>query len=130
VPALIVSDPFLSAAAFAAEALNVLAGRVARRSAAGEETLLPIQTDLGRAGQQRLERLKQRLGLQGVNFAAGATPSVQSPTLHISYFSRTWYQADPDFLPQTRFVGGTVTLSQTPPPDWLGLSCRKRRWPW
>ena len=120
-PDLIVSDPFLSAAAFAAEALNVplaVAGWPAGQPP-DEETLLPIQTELGRAGQQRIERLKQRLGLQGVNFAAGATPSVQSPSLHISYFSRTWHQADPDFLPQTRFVGGTVTLPQTPPPDWL-----------
>jgi MGT family glycosyltransferase len=120
-PALVVSDPFLSAAAFAAEALDVplaVAGWPAGQPP-DEETLLPVQAELGRAGQERIERLKQRLGLQGVNFAAAATPSVQSPTLHVSYFSRTWHQADPDFLPQTHFVGGKVSPSKSPPPDWL-----------
>jgi UDP:flavonoid glycosyltransferase YjiC (YdhE family) len=44
---------------------------------------------------------------------------VQSPHLHISYFNRAWYQADPEPLPQTQFVGGTVDAPQTPVPDWL-----------
>src|SRR5205823_7501813 len=30
-----------------------------------------------------------------------------------------WHQPDPDFLPQTRFVGGMPTAPATPTPDWL-----------
>jgi UDP:flavonoid glycosyltransferase YjiC (YdhE family) len=37
----------------------------------------------------------------------------------VSYFSREWHQADPDFLPQTRFVGGSPTKPTTSAPEWL-----------
>jgi UDP:flavonoid glycosyltransferase YjiC (YdhE family) len=120
-PDIIVSDPFLSAAAFVAEALNVplvVAGWPAGQPL-DEDRLLAVQSDLGRISRERIERLKGQLGLHGLNFSTGATPSVQSPYLHISYFSRTWYQADPDFLPQTQFVGGAPTQPQSPAPEWL-----------
>jgi glycosyltransferase len=39
--------------------------------------------------------------------------------LHISYFSRYWHQADPDFLPQTQFVGGTMRPPRLPLPEWV-----------
>jgi MGT family glycosyltransferase len=43
---------------------------------------------------------------------------VQSPHLHISYFSEYWHQGE-SFLPQTHFVGGTLTPPQGDPPAWL-----------
>jgi MGT family glycosyltransferase len=120
-PDVIVSDPFLTAAAFTAEALNVplaVAGWPAGQPL-DEDRLLAVQAELGRISRERLERLSGQLGLRGVNFSSGATPSVQSPHLHVSFFSRRWYQADPDFLPQTEFVGGSPTPPQSPVPDWL-----------
>jgi MGT family glycosyltransferase len=120
-PDVIVADPFLSAAAFAAEALKVpmaVTGWPAGPSL-DEDRLFAVQADLSRISQERIENLKACLGLQGLNFSGGATPSVQSPLLHISYFSRAWYQADPEFLPQTQFVGGSPALAQTPIPAWL-----------
>jgi UDP:flavonoid glycosyltransferase YjiC (YdhE family) len=78
-----------------------------------------VQTDLSHISQERIEHINQQLGLRAVNFSAGAAPSVQSPYLHVSYFSREWHQADPDFLPQTQFVGGKPTPPTTPPPEWL-----------
>ncbi len=120
-PNVIVADPFLTAAAFAAEALNVplaVTGWPAGQPL-DEDNLLAVQSELGRISRERLENLKRRLGLQGVNFSSGAAPSVQSPHLHISYFSRSWYQAEPDFLPQTRFVGGMPMPPQSPATDWL-----------
>ena len=121
-PSAIVADPFLSAAAFAAEALNVpliVAGWPAGQPL-DENQMFAVQVELGHISQQRLDNLKSRLGLDAINFSGGAAPSVQSPYLHVSYFSREWHQADPDFLPQTQFVGGMATSPTTPIPDWLG----------
>ena len=120
-PDVLVADPFLSAAAFAAEALNVplvVTGWPAGQPL-DEDRLFAVQSELGRISRERIERMATTLGLQASNFSSGATPSVQSPHLHVSYFSRTWYQSDPDFLPQTRFVGGSPSAPQSPTPDWL-----------
>src|SRR5258708_3622445 len=120
-PSAIVADPFLSAAAFAAEALDVpmiVAGWPAGQPL-DEGNMFAVQADLSHISHERIARLSERLGLQASNFSTGAAPSVQSPHLHVSYFSREWHQADPDFLPQTRFVGGSPTVPDTLPPDWL-----------
>lgn len=120
-PDLIVTDPFLSAVSFAAEVLDVpmiVAGWPAGQPL-DEDRLYAVQADLGRISRERIENLKRRFGLRGINFSDGPTPSVQSPYLHISYFSRYWYQGDPEFLPQTQFVGGAPTPPKTPSPAWL-----------
>jgi MGT family glycosyltransferase len=121
-PDLIVTDPFLSASALAAEALNVpltVAGWPAQNSL-NEEFLYPVQRTLGQDSSDRLTRLRERFGLAGVNFADGPTPSILSPHLHISYFSPTWYLAEEgSILPQTRFVGGLPTSPKGAPPQWL-----------
>jgi UDP:flavonoid glycosyltransferase YjiC (YdhE family) len=120
-PDLIVTDPFLTAAAFAAEALAVplvVAGWPAGQPL-DEDRLYAVQAELGRVSRERLDRIKTRLGLDGLNFSAGPTPSVESSHLHVTYFSPRWYQGDPPFLPQTQHVGGRVTAPRTPPPSWL-----------
>ena len=120
-PDLIVTDPFLTAAAFAAEVLDVplaVMGWPAGQPL-DEDKLYAVQSDLSRISQERIQRLKERFGVRGINFSEGAAPSVQSPLLHVSYFSRYWYQSDGEFLPQTQFVGGSVTPVTTPPPAWL-----------
>jgi MGT family glycosyltransferase len=121
-PDVIVTDPFLSAAALAAEALDVplaVCGWIAQDSFE-EETLFPVQKNLASDSQQRLARLLKRFNLSGTNFSTGATTSVLSPHLHISYFSESWYQSEQDaILPQTLFVGGNITPPQGAAPDWL-----------
>jgi MGT family glycosyltransferase len=120
-PDVIVTDPFLTASALAAELLDVplaVAGWPAGQPL-DENHLFAVQAELGRISQERVHRLFDRFNLRGVNFGEGATASVQSPHLHISYFSRGWHQADPDFLPQTQFVGGCLTPPQADPPGWL-----------
>ncbi|MCS7071396.1 MAG: hypothetical protein NZM00_07820, partial [Anaerolinea sp.] len=65
-------------------------------------------------------RLYARFGLTGVNFSGGATPSILSPYLHLSYFTRDWYISDDDnLLDQTEFVGGIAEPPAQPIPDWL-----------
>jgi MGT family glycosyltransferase len=121
-PDLMVTDPFLTAAALAAEKLNVplaVCGWPAMKDLS-EEHLFPVQKVLGQESQDRLHRLCARFGLEGIYFAKGPTPSILSPHLHVSYFSESWYQADEDnLLLQTRFVGGVPETAADPPPQWL-----------
>ncbi len=121
-PDVIVTDPFLTAAALAAEALGVplaVCGWPAQREL-NDDYLFPVQKTLGNASRERITRLCERFGLKGTNFSSGPTPSVISPHLHISYFSDYWYQADSEnILPQTLFVGGLPTTPTDAPPAWL-----------
>lgn len=121
-PDLIVTDPFLSASALVAEALDVKMA-VAGWPAQGDlqaDNLFPVQRNLGSDSRERLNRLKERFGLEGVNFSQGATPSIISPYVHICYFTKRWYIAEAEtLLPQNLFVGGTITPPTDPPPAWL-----------
>lgn len=121
-PDAIAADPFLSAAALVAEALDVplaVCGWPAMKTL-NDEFLFPVQKTLAAESQERITRLCRRFGLRGVNFAQGTTPSVLSPRLHISYFNDYWYQADRDnLLPQNLFVGGRGLPPTTAPPAWL-----------
>jgi MGT family glycosyltransferase len=121
-PDAIVSDPFLSAAALAAEALDVplaVCGWPAQANL-DETQLFPVQKTLGRDSQDRLSRLCQRFRLEGINFASGPTPSIISPNLHISYFNAAWYQAEASLLlAQNLFVGGAPSPPDDAPPGWL-----------
>ncbi len=121
-PDVIVTDPFLSAAALAAEALDVplaVGGWPAQREL-NEDFLFPVQRTLGDESQQRIARLQEHFGLAGVNFSQGPTPSIISPHLHLCYFTRGWYAADEStLLPQNLFVGGRPTPPQDAPPEWL-----------
>ncbi len=120
-PDMILTDPFLSASALAAEKLGVplvVIGWPAGQPL-DETHLYAVQADLSKISQERVAALCQRYALQGSNFSTGAAPSVQSEHLHISYFSRYWHQADPDFLPQTQFVGGIQRPSDSPLPEWV-----------
>ncbi len=121
-PDVIVTDPFLTAAGLAAEALGVplaVCGWPAQREL-NDEFLFPVQKTLGNASRERITRLSERFGLEGTNFSVGPTPSIISPHLHISFFNDYWYQSDSNnILPQTLFVGGVPTAASDAPPTWL-----------
>ncbi len=121
-PDAIVSDPFLSASALAAEALDrplIICGWLAQGTL-DANNLFPVQRDLGGDSQQRLDRLCKRFGLSGSNFSHGATPSICSETLHITFFTPSWYQSElSTTLPQTQFVGGFPKPPLDPAPQWL-----------
>lgn len=121
-PDAIVSEPFLSAAAIAAEALDlplIICGWPAQATL-DENALFPVQRDLSSDSQQRIQRLCDKFGIAGRNFSTGAAPSIRSETLHITYFTPDWYQSEASsILPQTRFVGGLAPKPAGPPPRWL-----------
>jgi UDP:flavonoid glycosyltransferase YjiC (YdhE family) len=119
-PDAILTDPFLSASALAAEVLDVpliVAGWPALREL--DETLLyPVQKVLSDDSRQRLDRLCKTFNITGRNFSSGPAPAILSPLLHLCYFSPTWYDADmPNMLPQTQFFGGVPSSASEPP--WL-----------
>lgn len=119
-PDLILTDPFLSASAIAAEVLDVpmiVCGWPAMREL-DETSLFWVQRTLADESRERVQRLFSRFGIQGRNFSSGAAPSVLSPLMHITYFTAGWYQADAEnLLPQNVHAGGVP--SRVPEPDWL-----------
>ncbi|NLX11500.1 MAG: glycosyltransferase family 1 protein [Chloroflexi bacterium] len=119
-PDVIVTDPFLTAAALAAERLGVplAVGGWPAGPAIQEEELIAVQRELGREASKRIVRLCAHLGLKGVNFGGGLALRVQSPHLHLSYFNDYWHQGE-SVEPQTQFVGGRAAAPQGDPPAWL-----------
>ncbi len=119
-PDLILTDPFLSAAALAAEVLDVpliVCGWPAMREL-DETSLFWVQKTLAVESRERIERLFACFGTSGKNFSSGAAPSVLSPLMHVTYFTPGWYQADADnLLPQNVYVGGVPIAASEP--DWL-----------
>ena len=121
-PDAIVSDPFLSASAIAADILDVpliICGWPAQATL-DEQSLFPVQRDLSSESQQRIKRLCNRFGIEGRNFSKGTAPSIISEALHVTYFTPDWYQSElSTILPQTQFVGGRADAPADPPPQWL-----------
>ena len=122
-PDVIVSDPFLPAAAIAAEKMGihfVVVGMPALRPLL-EEALFPVQKDLAVKSVDRLHELFQYFRVIGRNFSDGAAPSVQSSELHISYFTKSWFQADlQNLLSQNVFFGGALRATNSNKvPQWM-----------
>ncbi len=121
-PDAFVIDPFLSAAALAAEVLHVplfVAGWPAQASL-DEQALFPVQRFLSSDSQKRIFRLCEQFGIDGLNFSQGTAPAIRSPHLHLTYFTPMWYQAEEGtILPQTQFVGGKAEQPTDAPPQWL-----------
>ena len=121
-PDLILTDPFLSASALFAEKIGVkmiVCGWQAQADL-DANNLFPIQRNLASDSQQRLAKLLAEFDLRGENFSKGATTSILSPYLHISYFTPSWYIAEMNtLLPQNVFVGGEPPIPKDEPPTWL-----------
>lgn len=120
-PDVILTDPFLSAAAIAAEMLDVplvVCGWPAMREL-DDTSLFWVQKALAGESRERLDRLFRRFGVTGRNFSSGAAPSVLSPLLHVTYFTPEWYQADAANLLSQNIHAGGVPIA-APEPEWLG----------
>ncbi|MDZ4672554.1 MAG: glycosyltransferase [Phototrophicales bacterium] len=121
-PDLILTDPFLSASALFAEKIGVkmiVCGWQAQADL-NADALFPVQRNLATDSQQRLAKLCDQFGLVGENFSKGATTSILSPHLHISYFTPRWYIAEAGtLLGQNVFVGGIKPTPKDVPPAWL-----------
>lgn len=121
-PDAMIIDPFLTAAALASEKLDIpliVAGWPAQASL-DENALFPVQKTLSSDSMQRLFRLFDKFGLEGINFSKGTAPSIRSPLLHVTYFTPDWYASEQAYmLPQTHYVGGIKSAPSDAPPAWL-----------
>jgi hypothetical protein len=111
-PDRIVGENFVSAAALAAEVLDipfVVAGWPAMPAqvAAGDETVIAL-------ARARLQTLLTYFHTTGVNWTEDGAPALLSPHLHLTYWSPGWYKGLP-LLPQTQHVGGRASGTVEPP---------------
>ncbi len=128
-PHLIVSEMFTAAAAIAAEFLDVpfaVAGwpaLQARASGPRDDASGPLR-DLAR---ERVSACCRHFGATGVNWAPGGVAALQSPSLHLTYWSPRWYAGMP-LLPQTRMVGGVAGPPLPRQTPWLDRIPAERPW--
>ncbi len=114
-PDLLVSEMFIAAAGLAGELLDVplvVAGWPALPTRVSSSARYIVQM-----AQDRLSRLLERFGAQGVNWITDGPPALLSPHLHITYWSPRWF-AGLDLLPQNQHVGG-LPGPVAPEPTWL-----------
>lgn len=124
-PDLVVSEMFTAAAGLVAEQLQipfVLVGWPAAVQKVAEQGQAVTET-----ARERLQILLQQTGITGVNWTAEGPPAMQSPLLHVTYWSPTWYQGLP-LLTQNRHVGGVAPTGPTPHPPWLHQLPMDRPW--
>ena len=118
-PQVIVTEPFMAGAAFAAEREHVplfIAGWPATRM---PDKVPPHQAEAARLARAWFQEMKERLHVRGLYWAPGPLPWLHSPHLHIVYFTREWYGAWKVLSPPTVFVGGRPSEPQGEPPAWL-----------
>lgn len=113
-PDVIVAENFMSAAAIAAEVIDVpfaVAGWPAFQTTANAKTDV-----IARLAHGRLDALKAEFKIAGVNWTATDVPAMLSPWLHLSYWSERWF-GDISLLEQTVHVGGTANVIESLPDD-------------
>jgi UDP:flavonoid glycosyltransferase YjiC (YdhE family) len=110
-PDAIVTEPFVAAAALAAEAIGaplVVAGWPAFAQSGH------WQGGLVEEARGRLLRLTEHAGLAARYWTASGPPAMQSPLLHATFWSHRWYEGVP-LQPQTQHFGGSAHPAE--PPD-------------
>lgn len=118
-PDVIVTEPFLAAAAFTAELVRrplVVAGWPAVRFA---EEVPAHQRHAAALAQEWFEQIRKAVGAEGTYWVKGPRPWVRTPYLHLAYFPREWYRPWQVLSPPTAFVGGTPFAAASAPPPWL-----------
>lgn len=123
-PDVLVSEMFIAAAGIAAELAGIpviVAGWPAPSGVRPQAAADPM---VSRA-RNRLQEMLGAFGATGVNWTRHGPPALLSPHLHISYWSRRWFDRDSaeDAVDSpTRHVGGVASpslppLATLPPPD-------------
>ena len=127
-PDLLVSEPFMAAAAFAAELAEVplvIAGWPATEM---PTRVPPHQAEAARLAQAWRRTMEQRLSVRGTYWAPGPLPWLRSPHLHIAYFTREWYATWRVLIPPTLLVGGMPPQPGGTPPAWMRALPEDRPW--
>ncbi len=117
-PDVVVAEPFMAAAALAAERLGVPLVVAGWPAVTFSPEVPAHQREAARLAQTWFRRLREQMGVPGRYWVEGPRPWLRSPYLHVAYFTREWYGAWRILEPPTVFVGGTPAPPQDPPPDW------------
>ncbi len=122
-PDVVITEMFLAAGGFVAELLQrplVVAGWPAMqtRQSGGDSAL-------AREARSRWETICRHWGIKGSHWTQDGPPALCSASLHVTYWSPTWYQGLP-LLPQTRHAGGQAPAPQ--PPDAALPNPGERPW--
>ena len=119
-PDVILGEPFIVAAALAAEVLHVPYVQVGYPAAPLEAGgLSDAERFVAQEGAARWTRLLETFNIMGVNWSGGLSLWPQSPHLHVCFWSREWYADEAEIYPQTRFVGGEPQAPLSEPPRWF-----------
>ena len=118
-PNVLVTEPFIAAAGFAAELTQTRLVVIGWPATEMPTRIPPQQAEAARLAQRWFKEMKAALGVQGTYWAPGPLPWLRSPHAHITYFTRTWYGAWRILVPPTYFVGGRPHTPSTPPPGWM-----------
>ncbi len=124
-PDLILGEMFMSAAPMVAEKLDrpfAVVGWPATHN-----KVHPDAQAVADMAHDRQSQLCQRFGLQGVNWSTEGPPAINSPTLHLTYWSDRWYHGIP-LLSQNRHVGGLTPTARPWRTPWLSQLAMDRPW--
>ncbi len=117
-PDLIVGEPFIAAAGFAAEMARLPLVVVGWPATEMPRTPPAHQAEAARLAQAWFEHMKAQLGVEGRYWAPGPLPWLRSPHAHIVFFTPEWYGTWHVLSPPTVFVGGRPLAPDEPPPHW------------
>lgn len=109
-PDLIVAEPYVAAAALAAEATEV------PLAVCGRPALPDQDGQTAAAAGQRVSQLCRQTAASG-RYWDLTRGQMRSPLLHLDFFTRGWYADLPAVEPQTRFVGGLAAVARHTPLD-------------
>ena len=118
-PDWIVTEPFIAAAAFAAERTGTPLVVTGWPAVAFTGQTPPHQKVAARLAQEWFLTICDALNCKGIFWTTEKRPWIRSPWLHLVYFTPTWYGSWRVLVPPTAFVGGIPAEPQEPAPQWL-----------
>ncbi len=118
-PDVLVTEPFIAAAGFAAELAQVPLVVVGWPDVEVSSRIPAHQQQAARLAEQWFAALREALGVQGTYWRVGARPWMRSRHAHVVYFAPEWYAGWRVRVPPTVFVGGVRERAFGDPPAWL-----------
>lgn len=119
-PDVVIGEPFVGAAAIAAEKMNVpyvVCGYPTMPS--DQDSPSAAERAATQEARARLQRLFAYFDVRGRNWPDPLAPWPRSPDLHVVYWTQEWYSDLMYVESQTQFVGGVAEPASGLPPRWF-----------
>lgn len=118
-PDVLVTEPFIAAAGFAAELARIPLIVVGWPDVEMSSQVPAHQQEAARLAGRWFAALREALGVTGTYWHGTPRPWMRSPHAHIVFFTPDWYAGWRVRVPPTVFVGGTREPPEGAPPPWL-----------